>query len=44
MASAALCFILIQFLDEPSGHMAEVLENGSVKVVDVITSVKKADI
>ncbi len=33
--SAALCFIVVQFLDEPSGHMAEVLPDGTVELIDV---------
>ncbi|ARN74344.1 NarK family nitrate/nitrite MFS transporter [Oceanicoccus sagamiensis] len=32
---AALCFILVQFLDEPSGQMAEVMADGSVELIDV---------
>jgi NNP family nitrate/nitrite transporter-like MFS transporter len=34
-AAAGVCFILVQFLDEPSGHMAEVLPDGSVELIDV---------
>jgi NNP family nitrate/nitrite transporter-like MFS transporter len=34
-ASASLCFILVQFLDEPSGQMAEVMADGSVELIDV---------
>jgi NNP family nitrate/nitrite transporter-like MFS transporter len=33
--SAALCFIVVQFLNEPSGHMAEVLPDGTVELIDV---------
>ncbi|WP_101758845.1 NarK family nitrate/nitrite MFS transporter [Oceanicoccus sp. KOV_DT_Chl] len=34
-ASATLCFMLVQFLDEPSGHTAEVMPDGSVALIDV---------
>ncbi len=34
-ACAAVCFVLVQFLDEPSGQMAEVLPDGSVELIDV---------
>ena len=34
-ASAAVCFVLVQFLDEPNGHMAEVMADGSVELIDV---------
>ncbi len=34
-ASAAFCFVLVQFLDEPSGQMAEVMADGSVELIDV---------
>jgi len=33
--SAAVCFILVQFLDEPDGHIAEVMEDGSVQLIEV---------
>ena len=33
--SAAVCFCLVQFLDEPSGHMHEVLPDGSVQLIEV---------
>ncbi len=32
---AALCLVLVQFIDEPSGHMAEVLPDGTVQLIDV---------
>jgi NNP family nitrate/nitrite transporter-like MFS transporter len=34
-ASAALCFIFVQFMDEPHGQMAEVLPDGTVELIDV---------
>ena len=34
-ASAAICFIVVQLLEEPSGQMAEVLPDGSVELIDV---------
>jgi len=34
-ASAAVCFTLVQFLDEPDGHIAEVMEDGSVQLIEV---------
>lgn len=33
--SAALCFIVVQFLDEPEGQMSEVLPDGTVQLIDV---------
>lgn len=33
--AAAVCFIFVQFLEEPAGHMAEVLEDGSVQLIEV---------
>lgn len=33
--SAALCLVAVQFLDEPSGQIAEVMEDGSVQMIDV---------
>ena len=33
--AAAICFIFVQFLEEPAGHMAEVLEDGSVQLIEV---------
>lgn len=33
--AAAVCFIFVQFLEEPAGHMAEVMEDGSVQLIDV---------
>ena len=33
--AAAVCFIFVQFLDEPSGHMTEVMEDGSVQLIEV---------
>lgn len=35
-AAAAVCFVFVQFLDEPSGHMAEVLPDGTVELIDVV--------
>lgn len=32
--AAAACFVLVQFLDEPSGQMHEVLEDGTVQLVE----------
>jgi len=34
-ACAALCFILVQFLDEPSGHTSEVMPDGSVELIEI---------
>ena len=34
-ASAAVCLILVQFLDEPSGHMVEELPDGSVALIEL---------
>lgn len=34
-ACAALCFMVVQLLDEPQGQMAEVLPDGSVELIDV---------
>jgi NNP family nitrate/nitrite transporter-like MFS transporter len=34
-ACACVCFVLVQFLDEPSGKMAEVMPDGSVVLIDV---------
>jgi NNP family nitrate/nitrite transporter-like MFS transporter len=34
-ASAAVCFMVVQLLDEPAGHMAEVLPDGSVELIEV---------
>jgi len=34
-ASAAVVFIMVQFMDEPSGKMAEVLPDGTVQLIDV---------
>lgn len=33
--AAAVCFIAVQFLDEPKGHMAEVNEDGTVELIEV---------
>jgi len=33
--AAAVCFVLVQFLDEPSGKMTEVLPDGTVQFIDV---------
>ena len=32
---AAVCFMIVQFMDEPEGHMAEVLPDGTVQLIDV---------
>ncbi len=32
---AAVCFIIVQFLDEPHGHMTEVLPDGTVQLIEV---------
>lgn len=34
-AAAAVCWVLVQFLEEPSGHMAEIKEDGSVELIEV---------
>ncbi|GGB99130.1 MFS transporter [Marinobacterium zhoushanense] len=34
-ASAGLVFLLVQFMDEPSGQMAEVLPDGTVELISV---------
>ena len=34
-ASAALCFMVVQLLDEPAGQMSEVLPDGTVQLIDV---------
>jgi NNP family nitrate/nitrite transporter-like MFS transporter len=33
--SAALVFLMVQFMDEPSGKMAEILPDGTVQLIDV---------
>ena len=33
--SAVICLILVQFLEEPSGHMHEVLPDGTVQLIEV---------
>jgi len=33
--AAACCLVLVQFLDEPSGQMTEVLPDGTVQLIDV---------
>ncbi|MBU6951873.1 MULTISPECIES: NarK family nitrate/nitrite MFS transporter [unclassified Hahella] len=33
--AAAVCFLAVQFLDEPEGHMVEVGEDGSVQLIEV---------
>ena len=33
--SAMVCFIIVQFLDEPEGHMTEVLPDGTVQLIEV---------
>jgi NNP family nitrate/nitrite transporter-like MFS transporter len=32
---ALVCLLLVQFLDEPEGHMAEVLPDGTVQLIEV---------
>ncbi len=34
-ASAVLCFIFVQFLDEPKGYMAETLPDGTVELIEI---------
>ena len=34
-ASAALIFMVVAFLDEPKGKMAEILPDGTVELIDV---------
>ncbi|SIS89700.1 NarK family nitrate/nitrite MFS transporter [Neptunomonas antarctica] len=34
-ASAAVALIFVQFMDEPSGHMAEILPDGTVQLIEV---------
>jgi NNP family nitrate/nitrite transporter-like MFS transporter len=34
-ASAAVCFAVVQFLEEPEGQMTEVLPDGTVQLIDV---------
>ncbi|WP_299180158.1 NarK family nitrate/nitrite MFS transporter [uncultured Neptuniibacter sp.] len=34
-ASAAVVFLMVQFMDEPSGKMAEILPDGTVQLIDV---------
>ncbi len=34
-AAAAVCLVFVQFLDEPQGHMTEVLEDGTVQLIQV---------
>ncbi|MEH6548430.1 MAG: NarK family nitrate/nitrite MFS transporter [Pseudomonadales bacterium] len=34
-ASAAVCLIIVQFVKEPEGHMAEVLPDGTVQLIEV---------
>ncbi len=33
--SAIVCLVAVQFLDEPEGHTAEVMEDGSVQMIEV---------
>jgi len=33
--SAAVCFLIVQFLEEPKGHMTEVLPDGTVQLIEV---------
>lgn len=34
-ASAAVCFVIIQFIEEPEGQMRETLPDGSVQMIDL---------
>ncbi|TXS95418.1 NarK family nitrate/nitrite MFS transporter [Parahaliea maris] len=34
-ASAGVCFLIVQFVEEPEGQMQEVLPDGSVQLIDV---------
>ncbi len=34
-ASAVLCFVIFQFMDEPEGHIAEIREDGTVELIEV---------
>ena len=34
-ASAAICFVIVQFLDEPSGQMRKLLPDGTAQLIDV---------
>ena len=34
-ASSLIALIAVQWLDEPEGHMAEVMEDGSVQLIEV---------
>lgn len=34
-ASAAVVFVAVQFMEEPSGHMAEINDDGSVELIEV---------
>jgi len=34
-ATAALCFVVVRFMDEPEGHMAEIREDGTVELIEV---------
>ena len=33
--AAALVFVLVQFIEEPEGHMTEVLPDGTVQLIEV---------
>ncbi|RMF14319.1 MAG: MFS transporter, partial [Gammaproteobacteria bacterium] len=33
--AAAICLLLVQFVEEPEGHMAEVREDGTVELIEV---------
>jgi NNP family nitrate/nitrite transporter-like MFS transporter len=33
--AAVVCLLAVQFLDEPQGHTAEVMEDGSVQMIEV---------
>ena len=33
--SAMVCFLIVQFLEEPEGHMTEVLPDGTVQLIEV---------
>jgi NNP family nitrate/nitrite transporter-like MFS transporter len=33
--SAAVCFVIVQFIDEPSGQQSEVLPDGTVHLIEL---------
>jgi NNP family nitrate/nitrite transporter-like MFS transporter len=34
-SSAVICFGFVQFIEEPAGHMHEVLPDGTVQLIEV---------